>query len=307
MLKKKVLVLGGKGFIGSHLVNILNEKKYEVTILSQSSKYTQASEDFIQMNYSEENFLDLLSKREFDVIHFLSGNSYPSFSFDNPYLDLDQTIRPLVSLLEALRKVKYKGSIWFASSVAVYGENCNDPLSEDEDCLPLSSYGVAKLAGEEYLKMYNRVFGLKTGAYRIFSTYGPGLKRQVVYDLVKKCIVDNNKVNVIGCGKEARDLSYVVDQAKAIDFLAETVNPQGNVFNIGSGEVQSVDQIIQEVSGYLSINPKIVYSSERRKYDGNVWRADTTALRSLGFEYKVSFENGLKSIIKEVLNELSYE
>src|SRR5262249_53755076 len=161
----------------------------------------------------------------------LSGNPTPENSLRDPYIDLQQTNLPVASLLEAARKVSFRGSIWFASSVAVYGRNPANPLSEDDACLPLSLYGISKLFAEQQIQNHAAQFGLRCGIYRLFSTYGPGLKRQLVFDTIAKLKENPAEISLYGSGSEGRDLSYVDDQARAIASLSEKVSPAGDIFN----------------------------------------------------------------------------
>ena len=182
---KKILVIGGYGFIGSHLSSSYEEDGNEVYRTSRFYDIDEDSKSY-QSDYSKPSFVEILSKDRFDLIFYLSGNPYPEFSENGAIYDVEQTIKPLVSLLDALVETRFKGSLWFASSVAVYGKTEKEFQSESDICQPLSSYALAKITGEEYLKLFASKHDLSCGSLRIFSTFGEGLKRQIVYDLYKK-------------------------------------------------------------------------------------------------------------------------
>ncbi|MBV5336686.1 MAG: GDP-mannose 4,6-dehydratase, partial [Deltaproteobacteria bacterium] len=164
----------------------------------------------------------------------------------------------------------------------------------------LSSYGVSKLMNEELMKMYVRSFGLKGGAYRIFSTYGPGLKRQIVYDLIKKLQSDPSRIEVLGDGCDSRDMTYVSDQARAIHMLDREVSPSGDVFNTGSGNCYTVREILDAIVMEMGLSPEVAFTNESRSYDGKAWRADVSKLRALGWAPEVCLERGIAYTVEAV-------
>lgn len=250
------------------------------------------------MPYTEFNFTNLLNEFRFDSVVFLSGNSYPAVTQENPKLEIELSTLPLLGLLESIRKTCPEVPVWFASSVAVFGANCSNPLSEESDCLPLSFYGATKFANEEFLKVYARAFGMRTGILRIFSTYGPGLRRQLVYDLISKIRRNPTEITIFGDGSESRDLSFVSDQARAIAMLATSVIPNGDIFNIGSGQLYSVKEVLERLSELCGANPK-VHFQPRRGFDGSSWCADIKKIKSLGFSPEFSLTQGLAITLKE--------
>ena len=124
-------------------------------------------------------------KKKFDLVYFLSGNSNQETSKSDIYYDLNTTFNTFVNLLEAVKKNKFNPPIWFASSVVVYGSN-NKPLKENFDRNPISYYALSKYLCENAGKFYCDNFKTNIGIMRIFSTFGPGLKKLVVYDTIKK-------------------------------------------------------------------------------------------------------------------------
>ena len=179
----KICIFGGNGFIGGNLAKEYLRKGHKVHIYSQ----TKVNRSFkfknnTKIKYNEKNF-KLILKKKFDIIFFFSGNSNQETSKNDIYYDLETTFNSYVSLLEAAKKINFKFPIWFASSVVVYGSN-NKPLKENFDLNPLSFYAVTKLICEIISKFYSKNHNLNIGILRIFSTFGPGLKRQVVYDTI---------------------------------------------------------------------------------------------------------------------------
>ena len=297
----KILIIGGSGFIGSHLTECF-AGQCEITILSQTKlKSAINAHNNVSFSYTEENFMTYLGSNFFDVIHFLSGNPHPTFSETDPFIDIELTLKPTLSILNALRKLSYKGSLWFASSVAVYGNSPDKNLSEESICMPLSNYAVAKLAVESYAKHYSRNFGLNIGVYRIFSTYGPGLRRQVIYDNILKMKRGDKEIRLQSSALSARDFSYVVDQALAIKFLSDKVIPHGEVFNIGSGIATTIVDVVRTIAELMEYKGTIDCQNERPLLHDVSWTADVSKISALGFQQRYSLEHGLTETIRSII------
>lgn len=297
IVPKRALVIGGLGFIGACLAARLISKGIEVDITTSTKSVTPDLRSVYSIEYDESGFSSLLSHKEYEDIYFFAGNPSPSNSENDPYLDINLTNIPFLALLKTAVREGFKGRLWFASSVAVYGGNNAHILSETSECLPLSYYAVSKLMAEEHAKMYSRIHGLHTGAFRIFSTYGGGLKRQLVYDVYKKIKGNPAEIFLHGTGNEARDLSYVQDQISAILVIVENTIPNGEVWNIGSGELHTVNEIVTQICSILHTDTRVSYQYPMRAYDGICWRADIEKLRALNFEQQFTLETGLRETI----------
>lgn len=297
----KILIIGGRGFIGTHLTECFGAQ-YEVTVLSQTNAQRVLNgHNYVSFAYTEENFLSYLGNNSFDVIHFLSGNPHPSYSEIDPFIDIERTLNPALAILNALRKLSYKGSLWFASSVAVYGNSPDESLNEESLCEPLSNYAVAKLAVESYAKHYSRNFELNIGVYRIFSTYGPGLQRQVIYDNILRMQRGEKEIRLQSSSLSARDLSYVVDQALAIKFLGDKVIPQGEIFNIGSGTATKIIDVVRMIAELMEYEGSVYCQNEQPLRHDVSWAADVSKISALGFQQCFSLRIGLNETIRSII------
>jgi UDP-glucose 4-epimerase len=298
---KKVLILGGSGFIGSYLAKSFGSA-YRITVLSQSNiKHKEPNYEYEVFSYSEKNLFKYLSENSFDVIHFLSGNPHPSYSEIDLFVDVDLTIKPALSILKVLREISYNGIIWFSSSVAVYG-NCRDKyLSENSKCAPLSNYAVGKITVENYAKLYAQNYNLKIGVYRIFSTYGPGLNRQVIYDNIVKIHNGTSEIVLISSEDSARDFSYVKDQALAIKFLNDNVIPRGDIFNIGSGKSIKIIDIVKTIAELMQYKGNISCQNESKMVHDVSWTADVSKISSLGYQQVYTLKSGLEETINSII------
>ena len=242
--------------------------------------------------------LKKINFNRFDSIHFLSGNPSPAYSKESIVFDIKKTNIISQELLEILKIQNFRGSIWFASSVAVYG-NQKGVLNERTLCKPISMYGISKLFLEKSALLYGIKYKLNIGIYRIFSSYGYGLQRQLIYDAITKIYKSNNKtINFFGTGLEKRDLSYVDDVVKGIIILNKQL-PNSAVYNIGSGKSYSVKFIITLLMKIMNKKLNIKFSSQLREYDGKNWKASISKIKKLGYKPSYPIEKGLKKTVKD--------
>ncbi len=262
----KICIFGGNGFIGSNLAKAYISNGHKVFIYTQTkvNKNLNFNNNY-KIKYNEKSFAKIL-KKNFDLIFFLSGNSNQETSKKDIYYDLEKSFLTFVNFLEASKKTKSKSAIWFASSVVVYGAN-NNPLREDFDLNPVSNYAIVKLICENVCKFYSKNFNLNIGVMRIFSTFGPGLKRQVVFDTIKK-IKSFNKFKVIGSGNEKRNFAFIDDQIRSMMLLTKKITkPRGDVFNVASGKTFAIKKILEKLVKISNKRIIYVYTKKRRSFD----------------------------------------
>jgi UDP-glucose 4-epimerase len=288
----KFLITGGVGFIGKTLKRMLTDKGNIVETISQKSKNVNFS-----FPYTYKNFLDFFKKNSYDKIFFVSGNPYPQFSENSSDLDLKLTNIPLLNILEVIKDLNSECQLWFSSSVAVYGKTTKKIQSEEDICYPISKYGVSKLMGEEHIKYYSRVYNLNVGSFRIFSTFGPGLKRQVVYDILMKLKNNPKKLKLYGSGNEGRDICFVDNQADRMDFVSNAVTPKGDIFNIGSGKISTISEIAKNIINITKKDTVIEFTNQKRSFDGVQWIADTSKIDNIGYKNEESLYEGLEKTI----------
>jgi UDP-glucose 4-epimerase len=298
---KKVLILGGTGFIGSELAIQMSNDNYEVHILTQGLSHKNINYNekikIFSIIYNQKNFSKVLNTNLYSSIFILNGNPHPSYSYNDPLVDVNLLIIPLISLLESLRKINFDGNIWFSSSVAVYG-SIYGKLSENLVPDPISPYGISKLNAEKYCKYYFEEYKLNIGILRLFSTYGPNLKRQVVYDTYSKLIKNPDELILLSKKEDSRDMSFVEDLARAIYYLDIKIIPKGCIYNIGSGKEYLILDIVKFVANSLNYKGKITCTSNSQSFDGTSWYADIDKLKSIGFEYNYELQEGLKKTIE---------
>jgi len=302
---KSVLVSGGAGFIGSHLVDALIARGLNVTVIdnlsSGRSENINKKAEFIKADILDYKLLKKIVKDKDIIFHIAASatTKETSMGWKDPVYDYKVnalgTLNMLRAILEKNRDVKFL----YASSAAVYGEPEYTPIKESHPTNPISPYGISKLTGEKYCYAYFKEYGLYTIVLRIFNTYGPRQPRYVMFDLLKKLWKNHHKLEVLGTGDQVRDYCYISDLVRAF-ILAIKKAPPGSVFNIGSGEGITiralVDRLIQIYQPTQDI--EVYYTGKSWKGDINVLNCDITKARKiLGFKPKVKLEEGLMKLV----------
>jgi UDP-glucose 4-epimerase len=304
----KVLVTGGAGFIGSHLVDRLINEDFDVTVIDNlySGKKENIAHNIGRNNF---NFIkgDILDSKivdkvikDIDVVFHLAAIVGVPFSIKDPQKVNEVNINGSLTLLKACSNSNVKRFI-FASSSAVYGEQKNLPYSESLLASPISPYAITKLATENYCRFFNEMYELKTVILRFFNVYG---SRQinssyngVICEFIKNLI--NGKPPVIfDDGKQKRDFVNINDVINAFLLTLKRNNAVGKVFNIAYGEgveIYRLAQIIIKIFGNTDLKP--IYSKSRIG-DVRYSYADISLARKiLGYKPKISLKDGLKELV----------
>lgn len=302
---KSVLVTGGAGFIGSHLVELLVAADARVTVLdtlasgrrdnlvSVSDSITLTQQDIRRVAWTQ-----YLSTHPADVIFHLAANAYVPPSVACPSFDFETNCVATFRLLEALRTMQWPGRLVFASSAAVYGNAVRVPIREDDPTVPISPYGAGKLAAERYLAIYGALYGLEVASVRFFSAYGPRQRKQVVFDLLSK-LRDNRRSLVIhGDGTQVRDFLYVKDAALSAMTVAARAPMSGEAYNVGAGREYTIDILAKSLCKQLGVSPEIRYTGVNRPGDPEKLVVDITRLKSLGYQPRFDFEEGLATVVE---------
>ncbi len=215
-------------------------------------------------------------------------------SITDPAADFHTNTALTFEILNALRLNVPNCRFIFLSSAAVYGNPESLPVSETQSLAPISPYGFHKWQCEQLCLEFTKVYGLPTASMRIFSAYGPGLRRQVLWDICQKAITQDS-ITLQGTGRESRDFIHALDIAKALMVVATSAPMQGEVYNLGAGTevtIAELASIILDTLEYKSIP----------EFDGVIpagtplqWQADVSKLNALGFTASVPLEQGIKT------------
>jgi len=303
----RVLVTGGAGFIGSHLVDKLLQDGFEVIVLDDLSsgrigniKHHLKDRRFrmIEGDIREEKAVKRTVKGVEAVIHEAAISSVED-SIKDPIKINDINVNGTLNLLNLSVKEGVKRFV-FASSASVYGD-LNPPLREDTQPKPMSPYAVSKLSGEYYCKVFHKIYGLETMCLRYFNVYGPR-QRKGPYSGVINNFINNIKKDrppmIFGDGLQTRDFIYVSDVVEASLIALKSEEGIGEVFNIATGEPITINELAKtliELKGKSSLKP---IHAEPRKGDIKHSYADVDkAERILKFRARVSLGEGLKKLL----------
>ncbi len=298
---KKCLVTGGAGFIGSHIVERLLKEGSRVTVIDDLSegKWENLPKHPNLVKYVGsilDNMSELVAGQ--DVIFHLAALPRLQRSLDDPWQTHRVNVDGTLNLLLAAKKNKIKRFI-FSSSSSVYGNQIRLPFEEKMRPNPLVPYSLQKLVGEAYCKMFSDLWGLPTISLRYFNVYGLRMNPDGPYaNLIPKFIKLLNQditPTINGDGKQTRDFTYISDVVEATLLAAES-SLSGEVFNIGSGKSISVEKVALIINRLMGKNIKPIHGPavvEPRSTLASLTRARDL----LGWEPKVKFEEGLKTIL----------
>jgi nucleoside-diphosphate-sugar epimerase len=303
---ERFLVTGGAGFIGSNICKRLVRQGCFVRVVDNlltGKKSNLASVidsiEFIEADIGDENTAHEAMKGIDVVLHEAALPSVPK-SVDNPAATHRHCVDATFMVLLAARDAKVKRVV-YASSSSAYGDTPTLPKVETIRPEPLSPYAVAKLVGEYYCSVFYKVFGLETISLRYFNVFGPQQDPASQYAAAIPAfvtsIIRGQSPTIYGDGEQSRDFTYVDNVVDANLLAARAKKTTGNVVNIACGEAVTVNQIIDMINKITGKNVKSIYAPHR---PGDVKHslADISAAKKLlGYEPKVSFEQGLRLAI----------
>lgn len=300
----RALVTGGAGFIGSHIVELLVERADSVAVIDnfatgriENLEALANRVEIHRLDLARDDVAPVLENGRFDVVIHAAGNASIPASVADPRRDLEDNVLTTQNLLESVRRVSPGSFVVNLSSATVYAEGSDDPMPEDYPREPVSPYGVSKLAAELYTTVYSRVYGLRTASVRIFSVFGPRLRKQVVWDFMSRLASNPLELVIQGDGSERRDPSHVRNVAQAVLLVAERSPMTGDVYNLGSRDSISIDQLARDIASAMGVDPIIRHSGKRGAGHPRTWRADTRRIESLGYEQEVSYKDGLAQTV----------
>ena len=303
MKNKKVAVTGGLGFIGSHLVERLNENNDLVIVDNQSSGNIKNIQDldFSRIDTDLGDITQVNLERIFEdvdyVYHMAAVTSVPQ-SVNDPLRSNEVNITGTLKVLEAAKKCDVKKLI-FSSSSAVYGETESLPISEKNPINPLSPYAVTKATGELYCTVYSEIYDLPTIALRYFNVFGPKQDPESQYAAVIPIFIDkilkNQRPVIYGDGEQTRDFVNVKQVVDA-NILAAESNKTGS-YNIGLGKSTTINYLFEMIKEIMKKDIKPIYKNERH---GEIKHsvADISKARSIGYSPKNDFTDELAETIE---------
>ena len=304
----KLLITGGLGFVGSHLVDSLVKKNHKIMILTKTlskKKNIKKSAKKIQIEKIDlTNFRRLgkiIEKFKPDVIIHLAGNASHSKSFENPLKDIDSNAKTTLFMLEKIRKLNTQCKFILGSTFIVIGKPKKLPVNENTPCNPTTIYGTNRLSSEYFCKIYHEVYGLHTNIFRITNSYGPREqiipKKNAVNFLIYKSF-KKEEISIYNQGKLFRDFIYIDDVISGINIILKK-GKSGELYWISSGKrtwFYEFGDILEKTTGC-----KVKYSETpvyTKKVDVGNFVVSNSKLRKLGWSPKISVDVGVKKTLK---------
>ncbi len=292
----RVMVTGGSGFIGSHLVNKLIDEGHSVSVLDVAPACCDSRTDKIQMIRGDFGDVNLLQDclDGVDVVYHLAWTTIPKTSNENPTLDISSNLVGTIRLLEASLRSGVKRVIFNSTGGTVYGHSCSVPISEDNITNPICSYGITKLAVEKYLGLFQYIGNLDYVVFRISNAYGPRQDPRGGVGFISAAltsVINRKPLDVWGDGTVIRDYIYVDDIIQALIMASNVDFPRG-VYHISSGVGLSINEVIKIVGKVAGTRPDVRYTCGR-DFDVPKVVLDNTKLRKIGWISRMSIDKGI--------------
>jgi UDP-glucose 4-epimerase len=306
-MTKKIIVTGGAGFIGSHLVNKLLSTNDEVTVIDNLSSgklelldMTNPNLNFIKLDMLDTEALGV-AIHDSDTIFHLAANPEVRLGVTNTKVHLEQNVIVTYNLLEAMR-INGQKNIVFTSTSTVYGDVDVIPTPENYGPLiPISLYGASKLACEALITSYCHTFDMNSWIFRFANIVGPNGTHGIIIDFINKLKKEPRSLEILGDGKQNKSYIHVSDCIDAILFAVENSHDMANIFNIGSEDTTSstdIGKIVVEEMGLNNV--QFSYTGGNRGWKGDVPKMmlSIDKIKKLGWKPVYNSENSLRNAVR---------
>ena len=303
---KSLLIIGVSGFIGRALARHFARQRYKVYGVDRIASENAPLADlhhYEQIELPDPRLKQLLANWQPDVLIHSAGRASVPAAMQNPHADYMDGPVLTFELLEALRQNLPECAFILLSSAAVYGNPSRLPISEDAPLQPVSAYGYHKWQSEMMCAEFANVFGLRTASARVFSAYGPGLRRQVMWDIVHKALTQP-EIRLQGTGQESRDFIHMQDIARGLEAILINAPLHGEGYNLASGVETHIADLAELILDEIENPPPLAFSGELPPGIPKNWQADIQQIRKLGFKPQVALGDGISNFVAWCRNEI---
>ena len=310
MANKTYLVTGAAGFIGAAVAQRFIDQGHQVvTIDNLSTGYENHIPEgvtFIKGDCFDAEIIGQLETFSFDAILHIAGQSSGEISFENPTYDLQTNTQSTLMLLDFAKKKGIKNFI-YASTMSVYGDQMDKPISEKETTRPKSFYGVGKLASEDYLRIYAD-FGIRCTALRLFNVYGPGQNlvnmKQGMVSIFMAQALNDNKILVKGDKNRFRDFVYIDDVVNSFALFAAKPTSAYACYNIASGVKTTVENLVHQIVIAHPSPVDVRYEGSTPGDQFGIYGDARFIADQVGWKAQIDFKTGMKRMYDWAKNEL---
>lgn len=300
----KILIIGGAGFIGSHIVDLLIEKGYDIVVIDDLSKgnitNVNKKAKFYKIDILSKDLAYIFGKENFSAVIHQAAKTNVRKSLDKPIEYAETNILGTLNLLECCRKFNVKRFI-YAASASRYGPPQYLPCGENHIVNPLSPYALSKYAAETYLKLYAQTYGITYTILIYSNVYGERQNTSeesgVIPIFITKLL---NKVqpSIFGNGEQTRDFTYVEDVAFANYLALTSKNAENKTFNVCYGEETSINALYEKVKKILAVNIEPIYKPKIKGEIEKIYLSNQLIEKELGWRPNTRIDEGLRKTIE---------
>jgi UDP-glucose 4-epimerase len=283
------LITGVSGFLGGHIAEHLLQTGWTVHGLTRTR--FSAVYPIHALPLPSATLPDLLRQIQPSLLVHAAGTASVGQSLRQPYEDFQTNVAAWMNVLEAVRQTVPHCRLVLLSSASVYGNPTHLPIAETAAIQPISPYGFHKQMCELAAQNYQQQYGLPITIFRIFSAYGAGLQRQLLWDIGQK--IRQGSVHLEGTGNETRDYIHGRDVAAAVSWCATHPTPAFAVYNLASGQAQTVRTVAEQLIARLAPACPLIFSGQARAGDPLYWQANIEKLSGAGFQPQIPFADGI--------------
>jgi UDP-glucose 4-epimerase len=277
------LVTGAGGFIGRHVCLELEAGGWRVARAGRP-----------EIEIPSMKFAALVERSRPDVLIHCAGPASVPMSLSDPLGDLEGSVLMLANILYTIARMSGSPRLVLVSSAAVYGDSAQRPINEEAPFAPVSPYGFHRQITEVLVEEYRQIFAIPSTVLRIFSAYGEGLRKQLLWDVCRMAVRDG-AVTLSGTGAETRDFLHVKDVARAVSLATSDPRAVDETYNIASGVETTVSAVAGWVVDELGTGVPIGFSGFPRPGDPARWSADISKISALGFRPSIEIEAGARA------------
>ena len=296
---KKILITGAKGFLGSNTAKYFKNLGYITYGIGHGDLLVDECRE-IGLDYWYKSDVSIEAIRGideiFDVIVHCGGSGSVGFSVEYPYEDFKKTVDGTLEVLEYVRLYNPKAHLIYPSSPAVQGECKDEPIKEEYIGKPASPYGYHKKIAEDLCRSYSDKYEIKVSIVRLFSVYGNGLKKQLLWDAVNKIKSSSGNVEFWGTGQETRDFIHIDDVLNLFGTVISADN-QYILINGGSGEKRTIKNVVNMINLLVDSNCNIYFNNQVNEGNPIYYWADIKRSKELNWNPEINFSDGLQKYV----------